>query len=70
MPYLICPSCRLSLSVDEYAAPLPDCPRCLRRHGKPVEMSLARGPRRMLRRDLHELTDAVIEARHTRQRLA
>jgi hypothetical protein len=69
MPYLNCPSCRLSLSVDESAPPEPHCPRCMRRDDERIPMSLSDEPRRMFPAGLQELADAVVKTKRTRERL-
>ena len=69
MPYLTCPSCRLSLSVEEPVAPLPECPRCLAIDEDRIPMSLTDEPRRMFPAGLQELADAVIKTKRTRERL-
>jgi hypothetical protein len=70
MPYLNCPSCRLSLSVDDNAPSHANCPRCLRRDDEAIPMSLSDEPRRMFPGGLHELADAVIQTKRTRERLS
>jgi hypothetical protein len=70
MPYLNCPSCRLSLSVDESAPTHPHCPRCLRRDDDRIPMSMSDEPRRMFPGGLHELADAVVQTKRTRERLS
>ena len=71
MPYLNCPSCRLSLSVDEDTAPADNhCPRCLRRDDDRIPMSLSDEPRRMFPAGLQDLADAVSQTRRTRERLS
>ena len=70
MPYLNCPSCRLSLSVEESAPADTNCPRCMRRDDERIPMSLSEEPRRMFPGGLHELADAVIQTKRTRERLS
>jgi hypothetical protein len=69
MPYLNCPSCRLSLSVDDSAPADAHCPRCMRRDEERIPMSLSDEPRRMFPSGLQELADAVIQTKRTRERL-
>ena len=70
MPYLNCPSCRLSLSVAEPVTGRPECPRCLRRDDESIPMSVSDEPRRMFPGGLRELADAVIETKRARERLS